>query len=44
MPAEAPPGVPRWLKVSLAVAGVIVAAFLLLSALGVGGPHGPGLH
>lgn len=42
--AEAPPGLPGWLKVSLVVAGVIVAVFVLLVALGVGGLHGPGMH
>lgn len=44
MNTEAPPGLPAWLKVSLVVAGVIIAIFVLLSVLGVGGGHGPGLH
>ena len=44
MSTEAPPGLPAWMKVSLVVAGAIVAIFVLLSVLGVGGEHGPGFH
>lgn len=44
MSAETPPGLPGWLKLLLVVAGTLVAVFLLLAALGVGGSHGPGLH
>ncbi len=37
-------GMPRWVKVSLIVVGVLVAAFLILKVAGVGGEHGPGRH
>jgi hypothetical protein len=44
-PPSAPPGVPRWLKVSAIVAGVIVLVLVLLAITGVlGGQHGPGRH
>ena len=44
MSTEAPPGLPAWLKMSLVIAGAIVAIFVLLTLLGVGGEHGPKLH
>ena len=37
-------GMPRWVKVSLIVVGVLIAVFLLLKVAGVGGQHGPGRH
>lgn len=41
---EHPPGMPRWIKVSLAVVGVLVALLLVLKLTGVGGEHGPARH
>ncbi|MGH2759956.1 MAG: hypothetical protein ACRDKJ_10400 [Actinomycetota bacterium] len=35
---------PRWVKVSLIVVGVLVAVFVVLQLIGVGGNHGPGRH
>lgn len=40
---ETPPGMPRWVKVSLIIALVVVAALIVIMAL-AGGEHGPGLH
>ena len=40
---ERPPGMPRWVKVSLLVAGLLLAALLVLK-VAVGGEHGPGRH
>ena len=37
-------GMPRWVKVSLIVAAVVVALFLIAKATGIGGEHGPGRH
>ena len=37
-------GVPRWVKVSLVVVGVLIALFLVLKLTGLGGEHGPGRH
>jgi hypothetical protein len=36
------PGTPRWVKVSLIIAILLVVAFILTRLLGV--QHGPGLH
>ncbi|MGH8793192.1 MAG: hypothetical protein ACRDXX_11160 [Stackebrandtia sp.] len=41
---ESPPGMPRWMKVSAIVVGVLVLLFVVLTLLGVGGDHGPGRH
>jgi hypothetical protein len=35
---------PRWVKVTAIVAGVLVAIFVVLQLTGVGGQHGPGRH
>ncbi len=44
-PERAPiTGMPRWVKVSLIVALVLVLGFFLLRLTGVGGEHGPGRH
>lgn len=40
----APPGMPRWLKVSLMVVAALVLLFVILQLTGVGGQHGPGRH
>jgi hypothetical protein len=39
----AAPGMPRWVKVSALVTGVLVLAIVLMLVLG-GGDHGPGRH
>ena len=41
---NAPPGMPRWVKVSAVVLGVLIVLFLVLQLTGVGGEHGPGRH
>jgi hypothetical protein len=35
---------PRWVKVSLIVAGVLGALFVIAKLTGAGGDHGPGRH
>ena len=37
-------GMPRWVKVSLLVVGGLIAVFVVLQFLGVGGEHGPDRH
>ena len=37
-----PPSAPRWVKVAAIVAGVILAAILVMAL--AGGEHGPGRH
>lgn len=37
-------GMPRWVKVSLLVVGLLIAIFIVLQLAGVGGDHGPGRH
>lgn len=39
----APPGMPRWVKVSVIVVMVVVLVLVVIMAL-AGGEHGPGLH
>jgi cytochrome b561 len=39
-----PPGMPRWVKVTAIVVGVLVLLFLVLQLTGVAGQHGPGRH
>lgn len=41
---EAPPGMPRWVKICLTVVGVLIALFLVAQLTGLGGQHGPGRH
>ena len=41
---DSPPGMPRWVKVSAIVVGVLVVLFLVLQLTGIGGEHGPGRH
>ena len=38
------PGMPRWVKVSGAAAGVLLLLVVLVAVSGFGGPHGPGRH
>ena len=42
-PAQ-PPAMPRWVKVSAIVVGVLLLVFLILKLAGVGGQHGPARH
>ncbi|TFV79370.1 hypothetical protein E4P39_01630 [Blastococcus sp. CT_GayMR19] len=39
-----PPGMPRWVKVSAIVVGVLILVFLVLQLTGIAGDHGPGRH
>ena len=39
-----PPGMPRWVKVTAIVVGVLILLFLVLQFTGVAGDHGPGRH
>lgn len=39
-----PPRMPRWVKVSALVVGLLVLLFVILRLTGVGGEHGPGRH
>ncbi|GAB4080734.1 hypothetical protein GCU67_04145 [Modestobacter muralis] len=39
-----PPGMPRWVKITAVVVGVLVLLFLVLQLTGVAGQHGPGRH
>ena len=41
---ESPPGMPRWVKVSLLVVGAVLLVFVILKLAGLGGRHGPGMH
>ena len=40
----APPGVPRWVKVSGAIVLALILLFVVLRLTGLGGDHGPGRH
>ena len=42
--SERPPGMPRWVKATIVVIGVLVALFVILKIAGVGGEYGPGRH
>lgn len=39
-----PPEMPRWVKVSGAIAIILVLLFVILKLTGIGGEHGPGRH
>ena len=41
---KGPPPMPRWVKVSIAIAVALVALFVVLKLTGAGGEHGPGRH
>jgi hypothetical protein len=38
------PGMPRWVKISGIILGVIVLLAVIFIVIGIGGPHGPGRH
>ena len=40
----APPGIPRWVKISAVAVGVLILLFLILQLTGIAGEHGPGRH
>ncbi|MEX5717384.1 hypothetical protein [Geodermatophilus maliterrae] len=42
--SETPPRMPRWVRMTLIVVGVLVVLFVALRLTGVGGEHGPGRH
>ena len=42
--SERPPGMPRWVKATIVVIGILVALFVILKVSGVAGQHGPGRH
>ena len=39
-----PPAMPRWVKVTGIVVGILVLVFLILQLTGIAGQHGPGRH
>ena len=39
-----PPGMPRWVKVTGIVVGILILLFVVLQLTGVAGQHGPGRH
>jgi hypothetical protein len=39
-----PPQMPRWVRISGIVVGVLILLFLTLRLTGIGGDHGPGRH
>jgi hypothetical protein len=39
-----PPSTPRWVKVFVIIALVLVLLFVVLMFTGIGGEHGPGRH
>lgn len=41
---EGPPPMPRWVKTSLIVVGILLVLFLVLQLTGMLGQHGPGMH
>jgi hypothetical protein len=38
------PGMPRWVKVTAIVVGVLILLFVILQLTGLAGQHGPGRH
>lgn len=42
--ATAPPRLPRWVKVSAIIIGVLVVLLVVVQLTGVAGDHGPGQH
>jgi hypothetical protein len=41
---ESPPSTPRWVKVFVIIALVLVLLFVVIMFTGIGGEHGPGRH
>ena len=42
--ADAPPGTPRWVKVTAIVVGLLILVVVVLQLTGVAGEHDPGMH
>ena len=42
--SDAPPGMPRWVKVAAVVVGLLILLLLVLQLTGIAGEHGPGMH
>ncbi|KNH22906.1 hypothetical protein ACS78_10980 [Priestia megaterium] len=43
-PDERPPGLPRWVKVSLIIVIALILLFVIMNITGIGGKHGPMRH
>lgn len=41
---DAPPGLPRWVKVAAVVVGLLILIVAILRLSGLAGEHGPGMH
>ena len=41
---DAPPGLPRWVKVAAIVVGLLILLVIVLQLTGIAGDHGPGMH
>ena len=41
---DAPPGMPRWVKVAAIVVGLLILIVVILQLTGLAGDHGPGMH
>jgi hypothetical protein len=41
---DAPPGMPRWVKIAAVVVGLLILLFVVLQLTGIAGEHGPGMH
>ncbi|MBO1511314.1 hypothetical protein [Metabacillus bambusae] len=41
---ELPPGTPRWVKVFIIIATVLILLFVIIKITGIGGDHGPSRH
>lgn len=41
---ELPPKAPRWVKVFITIAIVLILLFVIMKITGIGGDHGPGRH
>ena len=39
-----PPGMPRWVKITLLVVGLLVLILIATAVFAAGGSHGPGMH
>jgi hypothetical protein len=42
--SDLPPGMPRWVKATAIVVGLLLLLFLVLQLTGIAGEHGPGMH
>lgn len=44
LPPSAPPQVPRWVKVSAIIVGVLILVLVIVKLTSLDGEHGPGRH